>query len=566
MAGSAIESPTTTASSAIDQALVELQRGAKTLASLSLDRRMKLAGACAAGVISLARDWVDEACLAKRIPPASPARAEEVAAGPLAVLRYLRLLSRTFGDLARYGSPRLPGPIKSVDGQLRVPVVPTRALFDRIVFSPLRAETWIEPGIGRDQLFGNLPARLLGSVALTPTVTLVLGAGNVASIPITDALTKIFQDSSAVLLKMNPVNSYLGKYFEQACQSLVEAGFLRIVYGAGDVGAQLVADPRVDEVHITGSADTHDRIVWGSDADQQRERQAARQPLLTKKVTSELGNVTPWIVVPGEYSSGQLRFQAENIASSIINNASFNCIATKVLVTWKPWHLRERFLDTLAAILRDTPPRYAYYPGAAQRYRRFAGNLAATSAPDELPWTLLRDVDPQSAPHCFQEESFVCVCAETALDATSEDEFLSRAVDFANERLWGTLAAALTVPSALQARDERRLDQALARLRYGVIGVNQWPGVAYALMSIPWGGHPDVTLDDVQSGIGSVHNTYLLAHPEKTVLRSPLTMFPKPIWFPTHRNPESVAWRLFDLYRQPSIWRLPSLLTSAIRA
>lgn len=502
--------------------------------------------------------------MAKRIPASSSARAEEVAAGPVAVLRYLRLLVQTFDDIRRGGQPVLPGPVRIVGNQLRVPVTPTHALFDRLVFRPLRAETWLAPGVDRGHVFGRQLAQLLGKWAGPPTVTLVLGAGNVSSIPITDALTKIFQDSCAVLLKMNPVNSYLGPFIEQACAPLLEAGLLRIVYGGGDVGGHLVHSPGVDEIHITGSAETHDRIVWGSDSAERR-RKIASEPLLDKRVTSELGNVTPWIVVPGGYSARQLRFQAENIAASIVNNASFNCVATKVLVTWKKWPDRQRFLDLLAGILADTPRRYAYYPGAAERFARFAGRPLEPTPDSELPWTLLREVDPSAAPHCFCEESFVCVCVETALDAATEEEFLPRAVDFANERLWGTLAAALTLPVPLTRRANNCLDEALRRLRYGVIGINQWPGVAYALMSIPWGGYPGATLHDVQSGIGTVHNTFLLEQPEKTVLYSPLTFKPRPVWFPTHRCPEAVAWRLLELYRRPSVWRLPALLGAALR-
>jgi hypothetical protein len=56
----------------------------------------------------------------------------------------------------------------------------------------------------------------------------------------------------------------------------------------------------------------------------------------------------------------------------------------------------------------------------------------------------------------------------------------------------------------------------------------------------------------------------LLNRPRKTILRSPLTFWPKPIWFAGHRCPEAVAWRLLDLYGKPSIWRLPALLGRAV--
>ena len=127
------------------------------------------------------------------------------------------------------------------------------------------------------------------------------------------------------------------------------------------------------------------------------------------------------------------------------------------------------------------------------------GVLAAT-APDpqgRLPWTLRRDVDPDADRHLFQRESFVCVTGEVALDAASPADFVDRAVGFMNERLWGTLAAAITVPDRWQREHADDLDAAIARLRYGTIGINQWPGVSYALMSPPWGAYPGSRLEDV---------------------------------------------------------------------
>ena len=275
--------------------------------------------------------------------------------------------------------------------------------------------------------------------------------------------------------------------------------------------------------------------------------------------------MSPWIVAPGHYTDRQLRFQAENVASSIANNASFNCVATKVIVTWRGWPQRQRFLDLLDQTLAATPRRDAYYPGAADRFERFAQQRLAPELEGAPPWTVLRGADPDARPELFLEESFVCVCAETALDSDSPERFLDDATAFANDRMWGTLAASLTVPAELQRRRRERLDRMLAELRYGIIGVNQWSAVAFALMSVPWGALPGSTLHDVQSGIGFVHNTYLLDEVEKTVLSSPLTIFPKPIWFSTHRVPEAVAQRLMAYYARPSIGRLASLLTMAVR-
>ena len=327
--------------------------------------------------------------------------------------------------------------------------------------------------------------RASGKAKDSPSITLILGAGNISSIPITDTLTKIFQYNQSVILKMNPVNAAVGPAFEKAFQALIQADLLRIVYGDAELGKLLIASSQIHQVHITGSDRTHDAIVWGATPEERNDRKKQHRPLLDKPITSELGNVSPWIVIPGNYSHRQLQFQAEHIAASISNNASFNCVATRMLITQREWPQRELLLGMIESILNSIPRRYAYYPGALQRFVRFAG--FSPDDPEYLPWTLKRDVSPDDEPILFQEESFTCVCGEVCLTANSPQTFLRSAIDFANQRMWGTLSAALTVPADFQQRQENELNTAINCLKYGIVGINQWPGVAFALMSTPWG-------------------------------------------------------------------------------
>jgi aldehyde dehydrogenase (NAD(P)+) len=202
-----------------------------------------------------------------------------------------------------------------------------------------------------------------------------------------------------------------------------------------------------------------------------------------------------------------------------------------------------------------------------ERFRRLTGETGEESS-ELLPWTLRRDVDPHGEPQYFQEESFVCVLAEVALDAPTPQDFFQRAVEFANDRLAGTLCAAITLPAHFrrQPPDRLVLQNCLAKLKYGAIAINHWPGLMYALMTPPWGGFPGSQLGDAQSGIGWVHNTFLLEGIEKSVLEGPLRLFPKPAWFPSHPRAEQVAWSFFELYRKPAWMNLArSLFTSLIR-
>jgi hypothetical protein len=265
--------------------------------------------------------------------------------------------------------------------------------------------------------------------------------------------------------------------------------------------------------------------------------------------------------MPGRYTDEELKAQVQTIAGSIVNNVSFNCIATKVILTCRNWPQRDRFHQLLDDLLESIPRREAYYPGAAERFARFSGQSA--DDPQRLPWTLLRDADLSDAPHLLHEESFTPVCVELVLDADSELDFLHDAVVAMNDKIWGTLAATITVSDEFQQSNADALDVALQELRFGTIGINQWPALSFALMSPPWGGHPSSSLQDAKSGIDFVHNTYLLDRPEKTILRAPLKVKPKPIWNSNHRHPERVTWDLLNLYRSPSLLKLPRLCLSS---
>lgn len=562
-----LQLPSRTTTPEIDRALEELARAHDSLARASAAELIRLAEACIEGTMRTAHDWVETANRFKGVSQMSTARAEEISAGPVATVRQLRLIIQSLREITVSGRPQLPGqPTTGPDGRLRVPVFPAKGLFDGIAFQGFRVEAWMQAGVTRESLH-QCPDGVPGQWKPNqPRIALVLGAGNVSSIPTTDAFTKLFQEGRSVLLKMNPVNESIGPIFEQAYAPLIDAGYLRIIYGGADVGAAAVEHPLVDEVHITGSIHSHDAIVWGPPGAERDRRKRENSPVLQKPITSELGNVTPWIVVPGKYTDRQLDFQAENIATSITNNCSFNCIATKMIVTCESWPDRERFLDKIQRILGRVMPRQAYYPGALERFARFSGHSAATENA-ALPWTLLRRVSPKVSPHLFREESFVCVCGETALTADSPTSFLDAAVDLVNNELWGTLAASITLPADFRKDPGRAaaLDASLRRLDYGTIAINHWSGLSFAMMSPGWGGVAGRQLNDAQSGIGWVHNTFLLDQIEKYVLVGPLTVSPKPMWFATHSNPEPIAWRLLDLYHKPSVWNLGRLLASAVR-
>jgi aldehyde dehydrogenase (NAD(P)+) len=404
-------------------------------------------------------------------------------------------------------------------------------------------------------------------------VALVLGAGNVSSIPALDTLHKLFVEGQVVVLKMNPVNDYMGPILEDVMKPLIDQGYLSIVYGGADVGSYLCAHEQIDEIHITGSDRTHDAIVWGADKAERDRRRAQGEPLLDKRITSELGNITPVMIVPGPYTDRQIDAIAESLAGMVTQNASFNCVAAKLLVLPRGWPGNDKLLEALGKVFSAVPPRYAYYPGAQERYQvltRDVSNVKTFGDGGEgtLPWTLISglDANDKNSLH-FRMEAFCSILSVVELGNADPIAFLRQAVDFANDTVWGTLNAMLFVhPSQLKdSALSVEVEGAVRRLRYGAVAINQWSAVAYALGSTPWGGHPSSSLADIQSGLGWAHNTLMLEGVEKCVLSGPIESPFKPLWSPLHRTCQHVGRQLCDFEADPDPWRLSKLGFNALR-
>jgi hypothetical protein len=522
-------------------------------------------------VATFATEWVQAACAAKQIPFDQPVGGEEWA--NIAITgRYIRLLIASLNDIAAGRKPSFPGkPHPVTGGHTAIPAFPFDS-FDKVALSGFTAEVWLRRGVTGAQAQEHQAAAWFGGGE--PGVSLVLGAGNQASIPITDALDRLFIARHPVILKMNPVNDYLGPIFEKMCAELINRGVLRIVYGGAEVGAHLVRHDDVTEVHVTGSDKTFEAIVFGGGEEGAR-RKAAKDPLVTKPVTGELGNVSPVIVVPGPWTAKDISFQAQNIASMLTQNGGFNCIALRAVITQHGWDGRKPLLDAIGSTLRDTAERYPYYPGARARWDAFvSAHPDAERFGDEsegcVPWTMIPGLRPEAADEiAFTTEAFNGVFGEVGIDATSTADYIRKAVEFANESLWGTLGCSIIVhPKSMKDPEiARAVEQGIADLRYGTIGVNHWSAIGFLLGSTPWGAYPGHTIDDVQSGIGFVHNSMMLAEDdiEKTVCRGPFKMPFKPTWFATNKTAHKSGEMFARLMSKPSWGKLPALITTAMR-
>ena len=538
--------------------LARLTAGARAWQSLSAAARADVATATARTVVSAAERWVEEAVAIKgrhetAVPgaAAAAAAAEETATGPLPTLRLLFITARALGDIARTGVPAAAAPPRvlhaAAAGDLGggaalvgVDVLPERRLFDTATFAGHSAV--VRCGFpGSLEAFERSWREEARTRPATGGVCLVLGAGNVTGLAPGDCLGQIFEHGRAALLKLHPLHAPLAAVFREAFAPLVSAGMLEIVVGGRELAQAAVAAPAVTDVHLTGGQAAFDALVWGGPGP----RSPEARPVLTKPITCELGNVTPWIIVPGRYTPAALAHQADAVAASIVNNTSFNCIATKCLVTCRSWPQREEFLALVSRRLESQPARPAWYPGATAAWESLAERAAP--ADGRLPWLVRHDIDPAREARWLDREWFLPAVAEVPLGAADIEAFCGAAAAL-TRRLPGTLAASVTVPEGLATLDRRRVDLLVEHLEYGVKAVNTWSALAYALGSVPWGGFPGGTLAEPHSGIGRVHDPLLLPLVHDSILWAPLLLRSPPAWFPWHRHGERLARGLLGMY------------------
>ncbi len=555
----------------IDEALALLARKKDEWAALPIPDRRAILGELLTDFAKVGGMWAEQCREAEGIPADSATAGEEWLVGPYFILRNLRLLDSALADVETHGQPRIPGPVEArADGQVTARVFP-QTLYDRIFYTGVEADVWMEPGVTPEEL-PETQAVAYKEAAPRGEVSLVLGAGNVSSIGPMDALYKLFVENKVVVYKMHPLNAFLGPLLTDGFQALVDWGVLRIVYGGADVGEYLCAHEAVDEIHITGSDKTVEAIVFGL-GEEGRLRKKQRRPRNTRPISSELGNVSPAIVVPGPWTAKDVAYHAESLAAMLTNNAGFNCNATRVIIQHATWDRREALLDGVRGVLARVPLRKAYYPGAAERHAAFLEAHPETerfgdAGPDELPWALTAGVDPVDVDDiCFRTEAFCGAFSETSLGAPSTPEFIARAVEFANDKLWGTLSATLIVHPASLADPAiaAAVDKAIADLRYGAVSINNWAALGYGLVVTPWGAYPGHDVYDIQSGSGVVHNTLMFSRVQKTVVHSPFRISPKPLWFPTHKTALAMGRKLTAFETAPSPLKLPGILWEAIR-
>ncbi|MFE7576876.1 aldehyde dehydrogenase family protein [Streptomyces sp. NPDC057521] len=559
--------------SPLDLAVSEIRDRAATWTATPLPERVGLLERMLPRIAETAPAMVADAAAAKGYAADSAWAAEDWVTAPWALAQTVSAYLHVLRRLAAGQDPVDRTAVRERGGRVLVDVFPATGT-DRLLLNGFTAEVWTLPGTTRAQALADAAGEYRGRQG-SPAVALVLGAGNVPAITPLDILHKLYAEGEVVLAKMNPVNAYLRPHFEKVFAEFIDKGWVRFVDGGADTGAYLTTHDGVDTIHVTGSERTHDAIVWGTDEQAER-RRSEDTPLNDKPFTSELGGVSPCIVTPGPWSAADFRFQAEHIVTSKMNNSGHNCVASQILVVPREWDGTERLLAEIRRVLRELPPRADYYPGADDRLDAVVrAHPDAETHGEGACRLLVPDITDMGDP-MLDIEVFASALGVVRLPGADAPEFLRAATEFANDRLPGTLGATLLVHPRTERAHRHAVEEAVAGLRYGTLGVNCWSAFGFLLGYTPWGAFPGHSRQDIGSGVGFVHNAFMLEHVEKAVVRAPFapaprglftgspSLSPRPPYYVTNRTGRTTMERLTAYTTDPKATRLPGIFASAL--
>ena len=455
-----------------------------------------------------AQAWVETAAGIKGLPA-------DIAAGRRGVdLRPVRrcsprsrTLARSVAALEEGGSPVDGYRLGSAPGgRVTVEVLPHN-VYDRLLLSGFSAQVWMQPGVSADDRRAARPASAERNPAATNGVGVVLGAGNITSIAPLDVLYELYANNRVVALKLNPIMDALLPVYRDVFAPLIDLGVLGIVTGGGRrrrlPGAPRPGRPRAH--HRQRGHPRRDRVGHGRGGAQPAGR--TDDPLLTKPITSELGGVSPIIVLPGTWSKADLRFQAEHVATHAPAQR-------RLQLHRRPGRRAVRGLAAEGRVPRRAPGRAATGRRPAGRTTRAATAgwptpARPTRTPRPVGGRVL--VSRRRRPDLPAAERVLRPGARRHR-AARQGDFLSAAVRTANDDFAGTLGVNLIAhpahASSIWARPSRRRSPTCAT---ACIAVNAWTAVGFLTAAASWGAFPGHTLDDVQSGIGVVHNALLLS-------------------------------------------------------
>lgn len=233
--------------------------------------------------------------------------------------------------------------------------------------------------------------------------------------------------------------------------------------------------------------------------------------------------MSPYIIVPGNWTEVELNHQAHLLVAAKMTNGGADVSSPQVVIVDEGWPQRKAFLDRVREVFSSSPSIPVYYPGTAERvqkakethplFEEFEKDLPENTSPVFIP-------NASTDSHLLKEEVFGPVLIEVALDTHGDPkEFLQRVVPFVNENLFGSLSCSLFIDPRTERKEKEELMEAVAKLEYGAIGINELGGTVFFQGPLSWGAFPKHSPKDIQSGKGILGNHRMFRNVQKSVMR-----------------------------------------------
>lgn len=396
-------------------------------------------------------------------------------------------------------------------------------------------------------------------------ISLILGAGNVSSIPLLDTIYDMVVNRHCILLKLNPVNEYLKPVFEKVFENFISKGFMVVTTGDINVSSYMTAHSGITNMHLTGSDKTYENIVYGSTLSQKDKGKKTLSKKNKKPFTTELGNVTPFIIHPGNWSNSEIKFQARKIVTAKLNNNGFNCIAAQVIVLPKNWKLSQQLVEAIKKQLATEKDRLAYYPNSTENLKRLKSKKTIIQENDLTCATPHLTKDLELNDYYEKNEVWSSTLFFKYLEHDSDLDYVNKAISYVNQDVWGNLGIAVLIKKHNSKKVKDITKNYVDNLKYGTIAINEWPALGFIIPTMPWGGYPGNKDSDIQSGQGYVHNAYFFESPLKGVLYSKFKLpFVDPVWFTSNKKGSKVFKNLTYYQIENSKINLIKLIFSAL--
>ena len=396
-------------------------------------------------------------------------------------------------------------------------------------------------------------------------ITLILGAGNVSSIPLLDTIYDMVVNRHCILLKLNPVNEYLKPVFEKVFENFISRGFMIVTTGDTEISSYMTNHLGITNMHLTGSDKTYEKIVYGSVLQEKDKGKKTLTKRNKKPFTTELGNVTPFIIHPGNWSSGEIKYQARKIVTAKLNNNGFNCIAAQVIVLPKEWKHSEKLVEAIKKQLSNEKDRLAYYPDSLNNLNNLLSEKNVQQVNDESCATPHLTKDLELNDHYENNEVWSSALFFKYIDYENEQEYVSNSIDYVNNEVWGNLGVAVLIKKHNSRKNKELLNSYVQNLNYGTVAINEWPALGFIIPTLPWGGYPGNKDSDIQSGQGYVHNALFFESPLKGVLYSKFKLpLIDPVWFTSNKKGRKVFKNLTYYQIENSKINLIKLFFSAL--